>query len=459
MDQLAAPSHGGPPDSPASSTGSSKIDKATLDKPLPSPPIAQMVGPSSTPKLNRSLIDASEKPLRRSPPGKPYEQEEWPVLFPERPTTPGTLQAMAGQEDSEIATLSQPPQIKERYPLLPSSRYGPSPNIERNSVQQPSYSPKVQRKQVGSSNNRLDWTATKTSHAGKENQNPSQGAVTYLSRLAGKGGSGSPSKPASGATDGDKSSTESRSAVGPRQTRTSSLRARLSAGQVSKDGPDSTKIQSFVEPTEAIGPASKQSKECHSSTSVPSVPIAVTRKPSKDSLHGRRPAQFVAGSRRPPSRGSLRSESRASSHSGNVQPPNRAAPSIPSTTHKDSASAKPLAVHKEAEVVPRKSSIPIFRQTIPNVATQPDDGLTITANQDSETHNSKAKAAPQDFGIYEDSHDSHQISALGAIEESPRSGYHLKRLSVTSPQHGPTLKISPSAGKCKILFHIIYVWY
>ena len=62
------------------------------DKPLPSPPIAQDVRSPIDPP--RGLIDASDKPLRRSPSGDPAQQEEWPVLFPEKPTTPVTLNRM-----------------------------------------------------------------------------------------------------------------------------------------------------------------------------------------------------------------------------------------------------------------------------------------------------------------------------------------------------------------------------
>ena len=62
------------------------------NKPLPSPPIAQDVRSPIAPP--RGLIDASEKPLRRSPSGDPQQEEDWPVLFPEKPTTPGTLNQM-----------------------------------------------------------------------------------------------------------------------------------------------------------------------------------------------------------------------------------------------------------------------------------------------------------------------------------------------------------------------------
>ena len=41
----------------------------------------------------------------------------------------------------------------------------------------------------------------------------------------------------------------------------------------------------------------------------------------------------------------------------------------------------------------------------------------------------------------------HDFASLDAIEESPYHGYHTRRLSALSPEHGPTLKISPSADR------------
>ena len=409
-----------------------------------------MINTTSPPKLNRGLIDASERPLRRSPPGKPYEQEEWPVLFPDRPTTPGTLQAMAGQQDGTIASSTQPPQLKERYPLLPSSSYGPSPNVERKQ-QKTSSSPKIQRKQVSSPNLRKDLTSTNLSHAEKENLNPSNNAPRRITGPASKPGSGSPSKLKALAVSPaavDKSAYESKPTIEPRQTRTSSLRARISAGHVIKDSPSgSNKVLGFTDFTSTKDLSTVEHEDLHSSTRAPPGAYPVSRKSSRDSLRGRRPAQFVAGSRRPPSRGSLRSESRASSYSVHVPPPSRTAPTIPLALDRDLLPVKSSAGHKEAETVPRKSSIPVFRHTISSAVTQTDDKLTPPEDKETETHTSKAKVAPQDFGIFEDNNEGHQALALGAIEESPQSAYHLKRLSVTSPEHGPTLKISPSADR------------
>ncbi|MCJ1309625.1 hypothetical protein MMC25_003285 [Agyrium rufum] len=53
-----------------------------VEKPLPSPPIIQVLDDNTLTKEGRTLLDACEKPLKRSPPGKPNEQEEWPSLAP-----------------------------------------------------------------------------------------------------------------------------------------------------------------------------------------------------------------------------------------------------------------------------------------------------------------------------------------------------------------------------------------
>jgi len=409
-----------------------------------------MAEAESPPQLHRSLIDASERPLRRSPPGKPYEQEEWPVLFPERPTTPGTLQAMVGQQDSTIANLVKP-QAKERYPLLPSGSYGPSPDVERKPVQKFAVSPNIQRKEVSSSSLRQDLVAQRKSQTSKENTNPRKDASRFSTGSTTKSISGSPSKPSAlsaGVAAIEKSSIESKSTTEPRQTRTSSLRARLSAGQVIKESPSGTnKVLGFTDFTLSKEPSRDHHKERHQSATVSSEPHAISEKPSKDSLHGRRPAQFIAGCRRPPSRGSLRSESRASSHSVQLPPPSRTAPAIPAVIDADPFHSKPLIEHKQAGGVPRKSSLPVFSQTVSTVITQADKKLNPLEEEGLGTHTGKNQVAPCDFGIYEDDDEAHQASALGAIEESPQPKYQTKRLSMNSPEHGPTLKISPSADR------------
>lgn len=56
-----------------------------IEKPLPSRPVATSVGSLSPTKDSRGIIDAADRPLIKSP-GTPQE-EEWPVLSPERPSS------------------------------------------------------------------------------------------------------------------------------------------------------------------------------------------------------------------------------------------------------------------------------------------------------------------------------------------------------------------------------------
>lgn len=361
------------------------------------------------------------------------------MLFPDRPTTPGTLQVMAGQPDGEIATLEHPPQIKERYPLLPSGSYGTSSNAERKPVQEQS---SFQQRRASSPRGRQEANTRKTSDPQKERANSNKGANRDAGS-ASKRLSSSPSNSADlhpNATAAEKSSQDVKIPKEPRQTRTSSLRARLSGGRTDKESASENKELGIHNSS-----LHNQIQERNSSGSVALGTEVLSKKTSKESLYGRRPAQFVAGSRRPPSRGSLRSESRTSAHSTSMPPPVRAAPSIPSVGV-DSPFVKSSVKHSNVEAVPRKSSLPVFQHTVSDVVSKADAKPTIPDNNDVDLHAGKAKISSQDFGIFEDN-DSQQSLALAAIEESPRSGYHVKRLSVTSPQHGPTLKISPSADR------------
>ena len=65
------------------------------DKPLPSLPVATVQ--TGSPIVRRSLIDAGEKPLRRSISQSPGEksEEDWPVLIPSGATTPSNIKEMA----------------------------------------------------------------------------------------------------------------------------------------------------------------------------------------------------------------------------------------------------------------------------------------------------------------------------------------------------------------------------
>jgi hypothetical protein len=107
---------------------------STSDKPLPSPPIVQIngSGPQESP---RSLIDASEKPLRRASPLRGQNSgEEWPVLFPTKPTPPVTLRMVAASGEVANALDYEPPE-RERYPAVVNADIAPLANPESTTKQ------------------------------------------------------------------------------------------------------------------------------------------------------------------------------------------------------------------------------------------------------------------------------------------------------------------------------------
>ena len=295
-------------------------------KPLPSPPVAQIM---TTSPLNqtRSLIDATEQPLRRSPPGKPHE-EEWPVLVPNRATTPGTLREVVQDHNGILATartVETTYQPAERYPRLPSLGYGPLTDEEH---QPPAVSAAsqhhVQRKQLSSPNLRKAPSPPKILEPiSKENIRPST-AVPNNVKTSTKSSGDFPVKGGIGPSMRSQIPTvptavAPKPSIEPRQTRTSSLRARISAGSMISEGSNSRNkvlgITNFT-PSE---PLATEKDIKRRSTPKPPGAYPVGPKVSRESLRGKKPAQIVGGSRRPPSRGSLRSESRASSNSAQPQ--------------------------------------------------------------------------------------------------------------------------------------------
>ena len=228
-----------------------------------------------------------------------------------------------------------------------------------------------------------------------------------------------PSSLSAGAAAVEKSAQESRPVIEPRQTRTSSLRARLSAGQLVKDGQNKvvgfTDFTAIPEPAldatrrdslrarkeaqarrsltpphplrnnpskESIGDDRVQASRSKAPLTKP-VPHPLRPNSSRESIGGNRaPAQFVAGSRRPThprrpsSRGSLRSEFRESTPplpiaSSSRSAPTRSAPAIPASNNRHTKHGKSSEkAHVEAPASPRKSSIPVPRQLLSSVPRQ-----------------------------------------------------------------------------------------
>ena len=81
--------------------------ESSPDKPLPSLPVAT-VRPRS-PIVRRSLIDASEKPLRNplSPLSGVKAHEGWPAILPSRPTSPNAPQTFAEKNSGNVVDMSK----------------------------------------------------------------------------------------------------------------------------------------------------------------------------------------------------------------------------------------------------------------------------------------------------------------------------------------------------------------
>src|SRR3954469_15174018 len=81
--------------------------QSSPNKPLPSLPVVT-VRPSS-PIVRRSLIDTSEKPLRRSSSPLPgvKAHEEWPAILPSRATSPNAQQTFAEKNSGHFIGMSK----------------------------------------------------------------------------------------------------------------------------------------------------------------------------------------------------------------------------------------------------------------------------------------------------------------------------------------------------------------
>lgn len=424
---------------------------------------------------------------RRSPNGQ-EGREDWPVLRPKRSASPGTLQQMMASTGSQLTQQATSAE-KERYPVLGNITLRQVPDNDQLPISRFSASHKIPRKEVSSPSLRKPVMYRSPARSNNDTDDPFRDGI-YNTNLATavNGLPNSPSGLSAAAAAVEKSSREkSKADIEPRQTRTASLRARLSAGQLVKD--DHNKVVGFTDFTAPSEPASnsvrrdslRARKEAQSRRSItPPVAPAIQPKPSRESLGGNRaPAQFVAGSRRPAhprrpsSRGSLYNAPRATSPSLPPLPPSRLAPTRPISQGPgtETSIAKNAGVSQPApgtNLPPRRSSIPVPRLESNN--STPSGLQNAPSIQKDVNYPQARKAARVEAGIYEDrltkdlvkelqpstlqpnfseilrpSYDDQDTNALEAIEESPQHAYQLKRLSLNTSGFGPTLRISPHA--------------
>lgn len=261
-----------------------------------------------------------------------------------------------------------------------------------------------------------------------------------------------------------------------RQTRTSSLRARLSAGEVVKNR--NSKITGFTDFT--INTSDGQHGVMYrSSLSLRKTSKASTTSDTNllngisEAAHqtlrpyasveslGRAPAKFVGGSRRvpprrPSSRGSMYEDSRPST-----------ATTRPGSRDTGSSSIKENHPSSRSRKDGRRSSIPVPKATTVNQ--QPASAMDVNVNGNYAVNTSTIEprvSEQSSINPFEDSSQPMEATsvtitsekatvtdakskkgALEAIVESPRHAYTFRRLSSKSPEYGPTLTISPSASK------------
>ncbi|KAL8827849.1 MAG: hypothetical protein Q9170_006849 [Blastenia crenularia] len=420
------------------------------NKPLPSPPIAQIK--SDHLEEPRSLIDASEKPLRRTSPKSSQNGEDWPVLFPQKPTSPDAIREMS--QSAPLKPTYNASQDHERYPLLRGSN-SMATDFQQKSLTKVPSTHKIRRKEPSTSSLRREQAEANHSYT-QLNDDGDQAVDQALTKMKGPEADikADPYLSARAAAV-EKASAEVKSIKEPRQTRTSSLRARISAGQVIKDSPN--KVLGFTDFTvEKVLSSKASSEEMRAGVSFRAKPSssfskAFGKKPSRESLGGSRaPAQFVAGSRRPTgrrpsSRNSLRNDSRA-----------------PSPAFPEPSRPAPLAPKTKTDNTTRRSSIPIPHNTPSVIASK------ANSEHSSDNHPIEVKSAKVETGFHDESgvssderidvpeerkRDASYIDhldvkpALESIEESPKSTFRSKRLSSNHARLGPTLKVSSSANR------------
>lgn len=336
-----------------------------LNKPLPTLSVAQ-VETSGISDNSRCILDASERPLKRSPPGKP--EEDWPALSPKRSAASQIVVEVCKTPEQDVVV--QP----ESYPKLPSASYSVPPDAGHKGIEKPSFQHN-QCKKVSSAN--LNGAHLSANQGGQHSASTSD--------LNNKGT----------VTRAPVSKYSKMHIEEPRQTRTSSLRAELAAVSAGNKVQEHGKAVST-----AANWAYKQ-------------PLI---KNSRSSIHP--PANFVAGRRRPAPK---RPDSRGSNRG--IEQSFRPAPSASGDRGNESAFNLVITANGR-----RQSSIPIYRAQTSQGARTARDGKTTSDSTDST------------LSVFEDA-----VSTLGTIQGSPNLEYQTKRLSMTSPNYGPVLRISRSA--------------
>lgn len=275
----------------------------------------------------------------------------------------------------------------------------------------------------------------------------------------------------------EKSTQKPRSVAIPRQTKTSVLRAQLSAGQRDRDeqtkaldSTDQAAPRVSAEPptnpnqcdgyhTRGDAQARRSSNSLQASTRTTESAASLREKKSAQSLHsikstkshakGHIIAQVNGGDRRPSlptrllSRSSLRNASRALVSAPSSRSSSRKLPTALPVLKSDITSNDNAIPTVEIQLKSRRSSIPVPNHLALNATS------VVGRNPLRNSKNIQARATVKDtncsaFRIYSDTKESQSFCTT---KKSPGDSFTLKQISAKSPEYGPSLRISPSAER------------
>ena len=364
--------------------------------------------------------------------------EDWPALPPRRVVSASPIQEVMRETGAELRKLSTNTH-GERYPKLGDLTKSPdlrsiyhSPIMPAVPTNTPETTSKSLRKGVSTPELSASKKTT-VSMVDPFDESPSKRA-SNLSAIA---------------ASLEKAKNQDSGAV--RQTRTSSLRARLSAGEIVRDR--NSKITGFTDFTQV--PISSIPRRESLSKTTAHVPAKTIKSQSSIESIGRAPAKFIAGARR---------VARRASRSGM----NEEASTAP-TMDKEMKTSTIDRTNTKSVKDGRRSSIPVAKaivSSIPVLAGTPDSRRTTSSSVRTSTafdepeQMQAIQVAMQHLG--DDKITVTDVRGkpmpgngtmgsgsmgLGSIEESPRHAYKTRRLSTKSPEFGPTLTISPSARR------------
>lgn len=373
--------------------------------------------------------------------------------------------------------MSIPPGNCERYPALSSVPASVS-SVERLGVRKRAPAWDIHRKPV------FTETRTLSSHPEEVFHKKSSDTMKCVVATDSSSSENLPD-PSFGVVKAEKRAKELVSLVQPRQTRTSSLRARLSATKLAKENsvprPKAVASKNSSSANELCSMPAEDScyiiEDAHKTHPHVQNAPSCRKKPSEGSMRvDRAQAQFIGGNQRtftqrPSSLNSVRINFQSTSPALTSQQANRAVPVTPLTSQDPTITLEAEAAQNTER---RRSSIPTFCHTASKIVSQAESRVISGdfMGSDDAPHFEKLhkqvkildcsakgpllEIADEVVEVVRSERPNNlsnlhnvvgNLSSLRPIQESPRQGYQIKRLSIVSPENGPTLKIFPSADR------------